>query len=265
MIARCAFSRYAVARCAFTLIELLIVVMIILILLAMILPMGSTIRYSAGKVVCASNLRQIGMGLMAYSSDFSQYLPSPTGNHWNYSPGGNGSVGPYNQYADWTHPTWDRVLAPYINEVNDTENPWAAAAADQPPPTSLRVKVYRCGLDKAPDCQGMQRRSYLFNDGCRPNFDVSGRPFRLSNVLPWYADSPAGVCLLSDYYNVASSYDNTLGWSGGSYAQEWGYAPWFAHPRGDMNMLYMDFHVANFNNWANVATPTAYSVANDPP
>jgi len=68
-----------VTRCkrrAFTLIELLIVVAIIALLVAILIPALDKARRLARKVVCASNLHQITLGLFMYASD-EEDLPTP--------------------------------------------------------------------------------------------------------------------------------------------------------------------------------------------
>ena len=53
----------------FTLIELLVVIAIIAVLAAMLLPVLGNARIAAKKTVCTSNLRQIGMAMLAYEGD----------------------------------------------------------------------------------------------------------------------------------------------------------------------------------------------------
>jgi prepilin-type N-terminal cleavage/methylation domain-containing protein/prepilin-type processing-associated H-X9-DG protein len=60
---------------AFTLIELLVVVGIIAVLASLLLPTIGIVRRSAYTISCASNLRQLGIGLSAYLADNDQLMP----------------------------------------------------------------------------------------------------------------------------------------------------------------------------------------------
>ncbi|QNN22018.1 prepilin-type N-terminal cleavage/methylation domain-containing protein [Planctomycetales bacterium ZRK34] len=62
-------------RQGFTLIELLVVVSIIALLIAILLPSLSRARELARVTVCASNQRQVGMGLVMYVQSFKNVLP----------------------------------------------------------------------------------------------------------------------------------------------------------------------------------------------
>ena len=65
----------AARRGGFTLIEVMVSVAIIAILLAVMLPAMSMVRESTRRVVCASNLRQIGLALSIYADDNGGRLP----------------------------------------------------------------------------------------------------------------------------------------------------------------------------------------------
>ena len=56
------------ARRGFTLVELLVVIAIIGVLIGMLLPAVQSARESARRSNCASNMRQIGLGLLGYES-----------------------------------------------------------------------------------------------------------------------------------------------------------------------------------------------------
>ena len=62
----------------FTLIELLIVIAIIALLAAILFPVFARAREQARKASCASNLRQVGMGILQYAQDNDECFPPGT-------------------------------------------------------------------------------------------------------------------------------------------------------------------------------------------
>ncbi len=68
------------SRHAFTLIELLVVIAIIAILAAILFPVFAQAREAARQTACMSNMKQIGIGLSMYETDYDeQYPPSQLG------------------------------------------------------------------------------------------------------------------------------------------------------------------------------------------
>ena len=64
------------SRRGFTLIELLIVIAIIAILAAILFPVFARVRENARRSSCASNLKQIGLGIAQYSQDYDEIFPA---------------------------------------------------------------------------------------------------------------------------------------------------------------------------------------------
>jgi prepilin-type N-terminal cleavage/methylation domain-containing protein/prepilin-type processing-associated H-X9-DG protein len=103
-------------KSGFTLIELLVTIAIISLLAAILFPVFGQARAKARQAACASNLKQLGLGLMMYVQDYDERLPG------NETPQGG-----FDQPMGWLQPriegqpntyrNWAREIMPYVKNI----------------------------------------------------------------------------------------------------------------------------------------------------
>jgi prepilin-type N-terminal cleavage/methylation domain-containing protein/prepilin-type processing-associated H-X9-DG protein len=97
----------------FTLIELLVVISVIAILAAILFPVFARARENARKTSCASNLKQLGLGLLQYTQDYDEKYPLRR-----FFPNGTPAGAAYSSSdavaANYDDFSWRTVTQPYI-------------------------------------------------------------------------------------------------------------------------------------------------------
>jgi prepilin-type N-terminal cleavage/methylation domain-containing protein/prepilin-type processing-associated H-X9-DG protein len=88
---------------AFTLVELLVVIAIVALLLALLLPALSRAKQAGQRVVCANNLRQLGVAFEMYLSDYRGVYPAA-----------EDPVSTSPAVWLWMGRGWRRLLEPYV-------------------------------------------------------------------------------------------------------------------------------------------------------
>jgi len=201
---------------AFTLIELLVVVTIIALLAALSLPAISKVLVTAKQTACASNMRQIGLAMMAYAADNDFTLPETS-------------------HTASAGKTWIYVLASYLDHVDKVR----ICPADPKGPERLAAGGTSYVLN-----------SFLFVPEMDPFGEVTGGPSNdLSALTSTSSTMMAFVC--SDTTGVSDGNDHThsTGWSSWSaVAQDIAPDRFTAsrrpdHSSGSSNYLYADGHV----------------------
>ena len=88
---------------AFTLIELLVVIAIIAILAAILFPVFAQAKAAAKKTSDLSNIKQLSLGILMYSGDNDDVLPSAYF-HRAFNPALGGTAGGYEHWSGLTYP-----------------------------------------------------------------------------------------------------------------------------------------------------------------
>jgi len=91
-------------KTGFTLIELLVVIAIIAILAAILFPVFAKVREKARQTSCASNMRQLGLGVLQYIQDYDEKFPAVWDNRSNIGAGEKDI-------------NWAQEIYPYVNSI----------------------------------------------------------------------------------------------------------------------------------------------------
>jgi len=169
---------------AFTVVELMVVVSIILILMTILMPALYKSKQTAHKLLCAGNLKQIGLAFSAYTNDYNNYFPV---------------CRQYNPNVYW----YLHLLPPYINELKvgyrDLSKPGQKSLYCPSQKIESGVSIY----------YSYGYNNLVYNANGSVAVDASHNMF--IPLLVTQAKTPSETCLSGDsilpdiYYNVDAS------------------------------------------------------------
>jgi prepilin-type processing-associated H-X9-DG protein/prepilin-type N-terminal cleavage/methylation domain-containing protein len=213
----------------FTLVELLVVIGIIAILAAVAFPAFNYAIISAKKAKCSSNLRQIGVGMLAFAADNNENLPESGGTIAH-----GGPVDPITGKLSWTE-----QLEPYVGKSTDT--------ASNP--------IYQCPL-----LSNTGNAQYSYFNGGHAAYAVNGGHFAPVNLMKIHSLSA---------YIMAGDISFPMFTSNDADPDDYGQDPAFnggtaANPipitrhGGSSNILFGDGHVESLKYFDYTVNTTVY-------
>lgn len=228
----------------FTLIELLVVIAIIAILAAILFPVFAKAREKARQISCVSNMKQIGLGILQYSQDSDELMPTKgfaTNNNTAYV-------------------SWENIVAPYIKNgggvytgAGDTGNTGGVFACPSNPykgngyasngGVSQYCADYACNYNSAYKT-GNENGGSTAGDG---TFGDIGSTVSLASIT-----SPATTINLLENNNKASNWDIDI--VNSKYSTASANSGFFAGHTGTGNFLFNDGHVKSLKPGATLST-----------
>lgn len=129
---------------AFTMVELLVVVIILAILAALIFPVLARAKESGYRSVATSNAKQLGLAIQLYSGDYEDALPP-------YFSGYDLATNTYNDPQKY----WPELVAARIAVVHGRGHLGQAIADDLPKVFFDPIKPFKSQLDEGSDAIGI--------------------------------------------------------------------------------------------------------------
>jgi prepilin-type N-terminal cleavage/methylation domain-containing protein/prepilin-type processing-associated H-X9-DG protein len=187
----------------FTLIELLVVIAIIAILAAILFPVFASAREKARQTTCASNERQMGLGILQYVEDFDETYPMSMELNWENS--------------------WARTSQPYIKSYDvfrcpdDSNTALNAAVASW---EGVGIS-YNCNMDNTAFAYGILKALGPFGSGATG----PGGWFTYPSLTLAQVTEPSASILLAEQHNdqllAAGGYGNATNFTIGLNTETW--------------------------------------------
>ncbi|HEX8834930.1 MAG TPA: DUF1559 domain-containing protein [Abditibacteriaceae bacterium] len=223
----------------FTLIELLVVIAVIAILASILFPVFARARENARRSSCASNLKQIGLGLLQYAQDYDEKTVKA-------------NMGPVADVSDATSWKWMDSIYPYVKSTQIFTCP-----SDNPEDAGTYRKSEFILHTKLTAASNKYYGSYAINGYYSSGADELDGPGENVTSLATLAN-PVGTVWISDVdgrhdygYRFCFSSSNAFDWNGSDAPPDthiWNKPDSYGNGLrtrhlGTANILYMDGHV----------------------
>jgi prepilin-type N-terminal cleavage/methylation domain-containing protein/prepilin-type processing-associated H-X9-DG protein len=184
-------------RGAFTLIELLVVISIIALLAAILFPVFARVRGKARQSACASNMKQIGLGIIQYSQDYDESLPFV-----DYGPTPGASQPTTSDLAAGRY-KWMDAIYPYVKSEQVFDDPSA-------PKYVRRYKYYQnlTGPSEAYGSYALNEMYYLGDGTIGGVSSSSYLPFECPFSGTWYTGPLSKVSKIANVAETVYAVDS---------------------------------------------------------
>ncbi|MCE5200065.1 MAG: prepilin-type N-terminal cleavage/methylation domain-containing protein [Armatimonadota bacterium] len=208
-------------RSGFSLIELLVVIAIIAILAAVLAPVYTTVKRSARRTVCQSNLSQISRGFNLYLNDYSGCYPN-TNNQYLWS-------GYY-----WREPFRKYAAVGRVSSNNASKDTILSCPSDPTPPGeySGTSYAYSATFYMTPD----QVNAIASGNYLRTKYASTNPKLPCTTIGTSAVRFPSKKVMVAEYWTLHCD-DDRVGWYDD--LAETGKDPW----SGARNCLFADGHV----------------------
>ena len=201
-------SHAPLVKRGFTLIELLVVISIISLLIAMLLPSLERAKKAANTILCANNLKQIGIAIYSYCADNNDVLPPG----WAWASGGQRGGMPNGhlykrRYFNVYHYAWPGMIIDYLGNIHDSTDYEEGRTTGVDPPSRTnwwykKISGYACAEDELTLQSG--GTSYAMPKGISTCFDWDAWQPQKYRAAQWRPISsikePMTSILAFDYY-----------------------------------------------------------------